>query len=140
MAIASDPYADRDYKDLLDALAREGLPQRTQATRAVEAVTCALAQRVAGIEFETLRELLPEPLRGRLVACERHAALPPRHAFTAEAFYEIVAQDLGRPQDEVEPTVRAVFAAVRAVLPEQEAEDVAVQLPPELQALWRRPS
>jgi uncharacterized protein (DUF2267 family) len=140
MAIPPDPHADRDFKPLLDALAREGLPQRTVATRAVEAVTCALAQRLSGGAFDGLRELLPEPFRGRLVACERHAALPPRPFRSAGAFYEIVAQDLDRSPDDVEATVRAVFAAVRRTISERDAEDVASQLPDELQALWRRPS
>jgi uncharacterized protein (DUF2267 family) len=140
MSIPPDPHEDRDYKTLLDALAREGLPQRTQATRAVEAVMCALAQRISGGEFERLRELLPEPFGGRLVACERHVQQPAAGFRTAEAFYDVVAQDLDRSPDDVEPTVRSVFAAVRAVTPELDAEDVAAQLPPELQALWRRPS
>jgi uncharacterized protein (DUF2267 family) len=58
----------------------------------------------------------------------------------AEDFYRVVAEDLDRSPEEVEPTIRAVFAAVRAQLPEKEAEDVAGQLPAELDALWRRPS
>jgi hypothetical protein len=140
MATPRDPREEQDYENLLAALAREGLPQRTQATRAAEAVMCALAQRIAGTEWDELRDLLPDPFRGRLVACERHAALPPRPFRTAEAFYEIVAQDLDRSPEEVEATVRAVFAAMRAVLPENEAEEVATHIPGELAALWRRPS
>ncbi len=140
MADLPDPQAHADYRALVEALAREGLGARTEATRAAEAVMCALAQRISGGEFEDLRTLLPEPFRGRLMVCERHAAQPPRTVRTAEEFYGIVAQDLGRDPAEVEATVRAVFAAMRAVLPEREAEDVASQLPSELQALWRRPS
>ncbi len=64
-----------------------------------------------------------------------------REAFaSAEDFYELVAEDLDRSPDEVEATVRAVFAAMRAQLAEQDADDVAGLLPPELEPLWRRPS
>lgn len=133
-------YEDADYRALVDALAREGLPRRAEATRAVEAVVCALAQRTSHSDFDPLRERLPEPFRSRLVACERHAVAPRAKLDTLEDFYEVVAEDLDRSPDDVEPTVRAVFAAVRAQLPEEDAEDVAAQLPRELEALWRRPS
>lgn len=135
-----DPHQDADYQALVDALAREGLPRRAEATRAVEAVVCALAQRIAHSDLDDLRELLPDPFKTRLVACERHALAPRSRFETTEDFYEAVAEDLDRSPDEVEPVVRAVFAAVRAQLPEKDAEDVAAQLPPELDALWRRPS
>jgi uncharacterized protein (DUF2267 family) len=140
MPAPPDVYQDADYRALVDALAREGLPRRAEATRAVEAVVCALAQRVAHADFDPLRERLPEPFRSRLAACERHALAPRAQLDTLEDFYEVVAEDLDRSPDEVEPTVRAVFAAVRAQLPEEDAEDVAAQLPRELEALWRRPS
>jgi uncharacterized protein (DUF2267 family) len=137
-AMRPDPQLDADYRALVEALAREGLPRRTEAVRAVEAVACALAQRAAGSEFDQLREGLPEPFRGRLVACEVHAAGPRGDLRTLEDFYGIVASDLDRRPDDVEASVRAVFAALRAQLPEQEAEDLGEHLPPELLPLWRR--
>ncbi len=140
MPTPPDPHEQADYRALVDALAREGLPRRAEATRAVEAVVCALSQRIDGPDFERLRELLPDPFRSRLVACERHAATPHALVETAEDFYQIVAEDLDRSPDEVEPTVRAVFAAIRAQLPEPDAEDVSSLLPAELEPLWRRPS
>ncbi len=140
MRTPPDPHEQGDYRALVDALAREGLPRRAEATRAVEAVVCALAQRISGPDHERLRELLPDPFRSRLVTCERHAVAP-REAFaSAEDFYELVAEDLDRSPDEVEATVRAVFAAIRAQLPEPDGDDVAGLLPPELEPLWRRPS
>lgn len=135
-----DPDEQADYRALVDALAREGLPRRAEAARAVEAVVCALAQRVPGAEYESLRERLPEPFRTRLLACERHALAPRARLESAEDFYEVVAEDLDRSPEEVEPTVRAVFAAMRAQLSEPDAEDVARLLPPELEPLWRRVS
>ncbi len=141
MAGIPDPLEDADYRALVDALAREGLPRRAEAARAVEAVVCALAQRLEGAEFDDLRELLPAPFRTRLVACERHASSPPpAPPRNAEEFYTLIAEDLDRSPEEVEPTARAVLAAVRSQLGEGEAEDVAGRLPAELQPLWRRPS
>jgi uncharacterized protein (DUF2267 family) len=135
-----DPHEDADYRALVDALSREGLPRRAEAARAVEAVMCALSQRISHADFDALRELLPDPFRTRLAACERHAVAPRDRFRNAEDFYAVVAEDLDRSPDEVEPTVRAVFAAVRAQLSEKDAEDVASELPGELQPLWRRPS
>jgi uncharacterized protein (DUF2267 family) len=141
MARLPDPHEDADYRALVDALAREGLPRRAEAARAVEAVVCALAQRLDEREFEDVRELLPSPFRTRLVACERHTASPPAEPpRTAEDVYAVVAEDLDRAPDEVEATVRSVLAAVRTQLGEHEAEEVGRKLPFDLQPLWRRPS
>jgi uncharacterized protein (DUF2267 family) len=141
MARVPDPHEDADYRALVDALAREGLPRRAEAARAVEAVVCAMSQRLADPDFDELRELLSAPFRSRLVACERHVAAPPAEPpQSAEGVYAVVAEDLDRSPDEVEPTVRAVLAAVRAQLGEREAEEVAGKLPLDLQPLWRRPS
>ncbi len=136
MALLPDRHADADYRAFLDALAREGLPRRTEAARATEAVACALALRLRDPGFEPLRDLLPEPFRGRLQACERHrdAALP---AFTRlEDFLAVVGEDLGTAPAEAEPAVRAVLHALRLQLPEEAEEDVARRLPDELVPLW----
>jgi uncharacterized protein (DUF2267 family) len=140
MATPPDVHQDADYRALVDALAREGLPRRAEAARAVEAVVCALALRLSDSDYDDLREMLPEPFRTRLAPCERHASTPSRTLRTAEDFYAVVAEDLRRDPGEVESVIRAVFAAVRAQLAEREAEGVAHELPSELQALWRRPS
>ncbi len=134
----NDPLADANFQALVEALAREGLPRRPEAARAVEAVMCALAQRIQDPDYEELHEHLPEPFRGRLRACERHAAVPPHRVVTADDFYRVVAEDLDRAPDDVEPIVRAVFGAVRGQLPESEAELVENELPLELVPLWRR--
>jgi uncharacterized protein (DUF2267 family) len=141
MAVSDpDPVADANFQALVDALAREGLPRRAEAARAVEAVMCALAQRIADPDFEELRERLPDPFRGRIAACERHAATPQRELGTAQDFYDVVAEDLDRDPGEIEATVRAVFAALRAQSSEADAEQVEAELPLELVPLWRRPS
>ena len=76
MAIPPDIHEDADYRALVEALAREGLPRRAEATRAVEAVMCALAQRLSAPDFDHLRELLPDPFRTRIAACERLVLAP----------------------------------------------------------------
>ena len=140
MSTPPDPHEHADYGALVDALAREGLPRRAEATRAVVAVVSALSQRISGPDHDRLRDLLPDPFRSGLVPCERHAATPHALLESADDFYAIVAEDLDRSPEEVEATVRAVFAAVRAQLAEPDADDVAMLLPPELEPLWRRPS
>jgi uncharacterized protein (DUF2267 family) len=135
-----DPTLDADFQALVHALAREGLPRRAEAARAVEAVLCALALRIGGPEFDELREHLPPPFSTRLAACERHAAAGPGRVDSADAFYRIVGEDLGRDAAAVEPTARAVFAALRAELSEDEAEVVERELPLDLVPLWRRVS
>ncbi|HEX9402470.1 MAG TPA: DUF2267 domain-containing protein [Anaeromyxobacter sp.] len=139
MSRPPDPHEEADYRALVDALAREGLPRRAEAGRAVEAVVCALAQRLSDPDFDAVRELLPAPFRTRLIPCERHAAAP-RTPRSAEELYALVAEDLEREPDEVEPTVRAVLAAVRGQLSESAGEEVAGRLPLDLLPLWRRPS
>lgn len=136
MALHPDPHADADFRAFLDALAHEGLPRRTEAARATEAVACALAQRLREPDFDALRELLPEPFRGRLSACERHRAEPPRALSRAEDFLGVVGEDLGVGPDEAESAARAVFHALRLQLPEPAEEEVARRLPEDLLPLW----
>ena len=131
-----DPLADTDYRALVEALAREGLPRRTEAVRAVEAVACALARRLSDPDDEDVRALLPEPFRSRLAACERHGgkdAPAPGTRFAA-----LVGEDLGVSGDRAEPVARAVQAAHRAQLSDDEAEGLSARLPVELLPLWRR--
>lgn len=140
MPIQPDPHADADYGPLVEALAREGLKRRTDAVRAVEAVACALARRLAGADYEDLRELLPQPFRGRLVACERHARAGAIPRGDLRAYYGAIGEDLERRPDDVEPMARAVFSAIRAQAGERASEEIGRLLPEELQPLWRRVS
>jgi uncharacterized protein (DUF2267 family) len=135
MGFNPDPHADADYRTFLEALARQGLPQRLQAARATEAVACALAQRLRDPHFQALIELMPRPFKGRLMACERHSG-PLRELAQLADFYAAVGEDLGAPPDEVEPTVRAVLAALRAQLSDEAAEEIGARLPEELAPLW----
>ncbi len=136
MALHPDPHADRDFRAFLDALAQEGLPRRAEAARATEAVACALALRLRDPDFEPLRELLPEPFRGRVVACERHSKEIPPEFSRLEDFLGIVGEDLEMAAEEAEPVARAVFHALRVQLPEEAEEEVSRRLPDELQPLW----
>lgn len=136
MALAPDPHADADFRAFLETLAREGLPRRTEAARATEAVACALALRLADADFEPLRELLPQPLKGRLAACERHRDRPTRPFGRPEDFLAVVREDLGGGLDDAEAAARAVVHALRLQLPEEAEEEVARRLPEDLAPLW----
>ncbi len=136
MAHQTDPQADADYHAFLDALARQGLPRRAEAARATEAVACALALRLRDPHFDPLRELLPGPLKGRLLPCERHGAGPPRMIAGLDGFLDVVAEDLGSSRMAAEPYARAVFGAMRSQLLESEEEEVARRLPGDLAPLW----
>lgn len=139
MAGLPDPHAGA-YDALVSALAEEGLPRRTEAVRAVEAVACALARRLAGVEHEEVRERLPAPFRGRLTTCERHAATDAPVDWGGAGFVGAVAEELERDRDAAEAQVRAVLGALRRQLGEEDGEDVQRLLPPDLEPLWRRPS
>lgn len=127
------------YAPLVEALARAGLTRRTDATRAVEAVVCALAMRTRDESWDRMRELMPSPFRERMVPCERHIASRFTPS-TVDEFEGIVADDLGRPAEEADGVIRAVFAAIRAQLGEPQAEELGNRLPVELEAYWRRAS
>lgn len=136
MALQPDPHTDADYRTFLEALAREGLPRRTEAARVTEAVACALALRLRDPGFEPLRELLPPPFRGRREPCERHREQPPPGFSRLEDFLGVVGQDLALSPDQAEPAARAVFHALRLQLPEQAEEEVGLRLPADLLPLW----
>ncbi|MFT3915546.1 MAG: DUF2267 domain-containing protein [Anaeromyxobacteraceae bacterium] len=137
-----DLEASASHGPLVEALARAGLTRRSDATRAVQAVVCALALRTRDPAWDRLRELLPSPFKERLAACERHAASRFTPA-TADEFEGLVADDLDRPGGEpgdVPGVIRAVFSAIRAQLGEPEAEELGNRLPVELEPYWRRAS
>ncbi len=136
MAQGPDPLADADYRSFLDALAREGLLRRTEAARATEAVACALALRLREPDYDPVRELLPEPFKGRLLACERHRepAAPPLTRL--EEFLTVTAEDMGVGIADAERAARAVFHALREELSEEAEEDLGRRLPADLLPLW----
>jgi uncharacterized protein (DUF2267 family) len=135
----NQPELPTGYAPLVEALARAGLTRRTDATRAVEAVVGALAMRTRDASWDRLRELMPSPFRERMVPCERHIGSRFTPA-TVDEFEAIIADDLGRPVEEANGVIRAVFSAIRAQLAEPQAEELGNRLPVELEPYWRRTS
>ncbi|NPC84884.1 DUF2267 domain-containing protein, partial [Pyxidicoccus fallax] len=102
---------------------------------AAVAVLSALERRILPAEARDLEAQLPRRLVEFLPPLEQRPPRPRR--FGREEFLQTVADDLEKPVEEMEPLVRAVFRAMRDLISEGEAEDVASNLPPDLQALWR---
>ncbi len=112
---------------------------RDRAERAASSVLCALEQRITVEESDDLNAQLPRKLQELLHRCERHEGSRPER-FGLQEFLQMVADDLETNVNEAESLTRAVFEAVRVQITEGEADDVASQLPADLQALWRRPA
>lgn len=136
MPLHPDPHAEADLRSFLEALTREGLPRRAEAARVTEAVACALALRLTDPAFDAVRELLPQPFKGRLAACERHRDRDPPAFGREEDFLTVVGEDLGSAPDEAETAARAVFHALRLQLSEDAQEELARRLPEDLEPLW----
>ena len=102
---------------------------------AAVAVLRALERRILPAEAKDLEAQLPRRLVDFLPPLEQRPQRPRR--FGKEEFLQTVADDLEKPVEEMEPVVRAVFRAMRDLISEGEANDVASNLPPDLQALWR---
>lgn len=116
--------------------AASGLPAE-HAQKALVSVLCALEQWLVRDESEDLRVPLPRMLREALRACTpRRERLPGKAG--VDELLQRVAEDIGGDSPRAESVTRAVLAAVRAHITEDEAEQVGNELPVELRALWAR--
>jgi len=113
-----------------------GLPPGMRGTDAAAAVLCVLAQRLSGGKARDLVVTLPEGLRPRVQACARHRG-ERGEAFDYDEFLRRVAAHLSVSAPKAEEITRTVFAPVRRRLPVKEQQDVAGQLPWDLEQLWR---
>ncbi|MBX3207749.1 MAG: DUF2267 domain-containing protein [Labilithrix sp.] len=111
------------------------LPAGIGSMEAFSAVMCALVARVSGGEARELAAGLPVTLRGLVERDAKDRAEEPE-VFECDELLRRVATHLSLDPAEVEPIVRAVFGAVRRVLPEKATSDVASQLPVSLRELW----
>jgi uncharacterized protein (DUF2267 family) len=134
-----DSRTSQTYKAFLKNLQSIGSMNAEFAEQAAISVLCALEQRLTRDEAAHMEAQLPVKLTKLLSRCDRHLGTPPVKLGRQE-FVQMVAGDLGMQTSEVEPVIRAVFAAVREQISEGEVEDVLGQLPAELRDLWRRPS
>jgi uncharacterized protein (DUF2267 family) len=114
----------------------EVLPLRVTAREAFSTVMCLFARRLSGGETKELFFGLPRTIRPLVERCmlERPEKAV---AFGADELFASVARDLGTELDAAEAIVDAVIAAVTRVLPREELEHVASQLPLDLRTLWQ---
>jgi uncharacterized protein (DUF2267 family) len=115
------------------------LPPGVRGAGAAAAVLCVLEQRLSEGEARDLVVTLPEGLRPRVQACARHRG-ERGEAFDYDEFLRRVAAHLDVSGPKAEEITRTVFAAVRRTLPVKEQQDVASQLPWDLEQLWRSTS
>ncbi len=116
---------------------RGALPDGVPPDEAVAAVMCTFAQRLSGGEAGDLLLALPRTIRPLVMRCFRH----PENAatFDAEQLVARVAEHLGTDAARARSIVGAVFDAVRSVIPADQIEDAASQLPADLRDLWVGP-
>lgn len=130
-----ESHVSRTYAAFIRHLCDVGGMAPELAECAAVAVLGALERRILPSEARDLEAQLPRRLVEFLPPPDRRPARAER--FGKEEFLESVADELGRPLPEAELLVRAVFAAIQDQISEGEADDVASNLPPDLQALWR---
>lgn len=127
------------YKNFLKELCSLGNWEEDFAEKAAVSVLCHLQQRIMADEAKDMRAQLPFKLQELLKSCTLHEGRQV-DKFGREELFRRVGEDLGQDPKQCEQVVRTVFTCVRTHLSEGEAEDVANQLPKDLEELWRRPS
>ena len=130
-----ESHVGSTYAAFIRRLCELGPLEPELAEAAAISVLSTLERRILPKEARDLEAQLPRKLVEFLPPPDKR---PPRpHRFGREEFLQSVAEDLRKPPEEVEPIVRAVFRAFREQISEGEAEDVASNLPSDLQALWQ---
>jgi len=129
----TDPGAARN--EVLEAIARADLPPEVDPAQAFAAVMCTVCQRLSGGEVQDVYLGLPATLRPLVAQCVLHRG---EHAetFDRDELLRRIAAHLGVTDAQAEPVARAVFEAVKTVLPDKEIADVTSQLPQDLRDLW----
>jgi uncharacterized protein (DUF2267 family) len=122
---------------VLDEVRRNApLPPETDEGEAVAAVLCTLFQRLDPGDADDLARELSPALGSLVEPCARHRG-EPGEVFGREQFIGRVAQHLGVPADQAEQIALAVFTAIDRLLSPGGMQDLASQLPRDLQALWK---
>lgn len=129
---SSQQAAERFFREIRDSGV---LPEDMSASDAASAVLCTLAMRLSGGEAVDLVESLPPRLQALLVRCPRHRR-ENAEPFDRETFLHHVARHLDVGFAASVDISRAVFAALRRVLPDEEIFDIESQLPRDLVELW----
>jgi uncharacterized protein (DUF2267 family) len=131
--IASEP--ELLHQVLHDVESSGALPDGVSSRRAFVTVLCLFAQRLSGGESKRLLLALPRTVRPLVDRClleRREAPL----TFGADELTANVANELQTDLDEADLVVAAVLAAVTRILPREELDHVASQLPEDLRSVW----
>lgn len=121
---------------VLGDIERSGaLPSHVPATAAFATVMCLFGRRLSGGEAKNLELGLPNTLRPLVEACLVHRR-EEQLTFESDELFANVSVDLRTSLEEAEAIVLAVLAAAMRVLPREELDRVASQLPSDLRALW----
>lgn len=127
------------FAAFLDDVCSLGNLDREFAEQAAVATLCAFGRRVYGTEAKDLTAQLPLKLQELLKSCLTHQGSPERR-FGKDELMQMVADDLERSPDEVEPVVRAVVQAVHNQISEGEVHQFGHMLPEDLATLWFQPN
>jgi uncharacterized protein (DUF2267 family) len=120
------------YEEFIKAVRERAGLDSDQAEKAVRATLNTLAQRLAGGEPKDLASQLPEELKEAVQLTTGAGAGDP---LSKEEFVHTVAEREGRPDEEAERDVRAVFATLRDAVTPGEWDDIEAQLGKEYREL-----
>jgi uncharacterized protein (DUF2267 family) len=102
---------------------------------AMEAVFCALCERLPGGIVQQLLEQLTPDVRELVNHCQKRVEAPPEK-LTRDEFYLHVANHLNADLENVRLVLHGVFAALHSQITEAESEKVASQLPDYVKGTW----
>ncbi|MGD9702995.1 MAG: DUF2267 domain-containing protein [Acidimicrobiia bacterium] len=120
--------------ELLSAVTAIGVPD-ARARSVVGVVLSALAEQVPAGELDHLMSHLPDDCRQLMRSPRRIGERATRTRTVSDLVARVLAVDRV-PPERAERAARAVFAALRARVPE-EAADIGAVLPEDLRHLWR---
>jgi uncharacterized protein (DUF2267 family) len=103
--------------------------------QAVEAVFCALTERLPGGIVQQLFEQLSPDVRELVGHCQKRSDAPPEK-LDRDDFYLHVANHLNAEPENVRLVLHGVFAALHTQITEAESEKVASQLPDWVKGTW----
>jgi uncharacterized protein (DUF2267 family) len=131
--VSTDPELLRHV--LRDIEGSGALPTTVTAREAFRTVMCLFGQRLSGGEAKNLLLGLPRTVRPLVERCmldRREKAL----LFARDELAAAVSAELGVRLDEADAIVVAVVGAVTRILPREEIDHVASQLPEDLRRIW----
>jgi uncharacterized protein (DUF2267 family) len=122
-----------DRQSFLSKIAQQ-LPEY-EPERAVEAVFCALTERLPGGIVQQLFEQLSPDVREVVASCQKRVE-ENAEKIDKEDFYLHVANHLNADPENVRLVLFTVFGALHSQITEAESEKVASQLPDYVKGTW----